>query len=331
MAKRYVKDLNLGEEFQALFVILKKTIRTTRNGEPYLSVILGDKTGVVNGKMWFRPDVEVMWDLFQEKDIVQVKGIVEDFQNQKQLKIEKIIKYSGDYEYSDFLASIEEDIDALYTKLQEFIQSIQTEYLKSFLLSFFTDEEFVNKFKTAPAARKWHDNKIGGLLKHTVNVAVMCQHVLAQYPDLNLKKDLLISAAILHDAGKVDEYDMEGVSIEKTDEGKLIGHTNIILMKIHKKIEAIKGFPKEAKEHLLHMIISHHGYHEYGAAVLPATLEAVILHCSDMLDSMIMGISQLKDEQNGDWVYSNVLTRWLKIRDHQKSQEQNPSFQKNAE
>ncbi|MEI6221500.1 MAG: HD domain-containing protein [bacterium] len=310
MAKVYVRDLVCGQKAQALFVLAKKDLRKTKNGDPYLLVTLADKTGTISGNMWWAAGVEQLWDTLGQGDLVDVKVAVEEYKGQKQVKIEDISCYNGLYDAGDFIASVE-NRKALLEELRRIISTVKTSYLFKLLQLYFDDPVFVEGFSTAPAAKNWHDNKIGGLLKHTLNLTKICISVANQYPDFSIDRDLLIAAAILHDSGKIREYSTEGVSIGKTTEGLLVGHTNIALLDVAKKIDTIADFPKGNRDHLLHLIISHHGQYEFGAAVLPATVEAAILHSADVLESMMVGIAQQRETSKEEWVYSKVLNRYL--------------------
>lgn len=314
MNKTFINALVPHQKVNTYFALQKKTLRKTRNGDPFLSCTLSDKTGTLSATMWWSEHAPALWDACTEGMLVAVEGVTETYRNQLQLKIENITPFLGKADPADFIAA-RSDIPELYHELTTILDTITTPHLRSLLDHYFSDETFVQEFKAAPAAKSWHDSVIGGLLHHTLNIIRLCDSICTQYRSVAvIDRELLLVAALFHDAGKINEYDYGGVTIDKTNEGRLIGHTNHIIIELGGVIASIPDFPKEQRDHLLHLIISHHGHLEFGASVLPSTLEAVILHGCDLIESMVTGISDLPaTHADTDWLFVGTLSRWIKL------------------
>ena len=206
-----------------------------------------------------------------------------------------------EYNLSDFLETTSKDVNKLSDRFFEYIDNIKDVYMKKLLLNVFEDKEFFTLFAQAPAAKTWHHNYIGGLLEHTISVTSICEFVSHLY---SVNKDLLITGAILHDIGKVAEYNVRP-TIEFTVEGRLVGHIPLGDKILCEKAAEIDNFPKETLMKLRHLILSHHGEYEKASARLPQTLEAIILHHADNLDAQTVGVIQLvKGIKSEDAIWS---------------------------
>lgn len=278
---RYINTLTEGEQVKEIYLVRKITQGVTKNGKPYLSVTLLDKTGTLEGKIW-DPDSPGIED-FSEGDYVSVTGEINVYNNNNQIKITHLRKASeGEYIPADYLPSSDQDIDEMYNELMRLINSVKTDYMKELLLSFFGDEAFAKRFKFHSAAKSVHHAFVGGLLEHTLSVAKVCNFFAKHYPFLD--RDLLLTAAICHDIGKLDELSPYPVN-DYTDEGQLVGHIVISAEMVRDHIKDIPHFPDIKKRELIHCILAHHGELEFGSPKKPALCEAVALSFADNVDA----------------------------------------------
>lgn len=286
---------------------------------------LGNKTGDMTLKYWGGKNPETAKALFTSLavgDVVSVKGrcMHDSYSKEAVIAINEEVRYGspeeyvkkaapGEFEASEFLPSLPaEEISALTQKLDEIIGSISNQYLKALLTSFFQDETFKKSFLRSPAARTNHHNYVGGLLEHSVNVAKLCDTICGFY---KLDRDLLITGALLHDSGKIDEYNATA-SIEITEEGRLIGHIQIASETASRKTSEIEGFPIELRNKIIHMILSHHGELEYGSPKRPAFAEAIALFHADYMDSSVKNtLQEIEGRADEPWIYSKILRRHL--------------------
>ncbi len=309
MKEKFVQDLSSleGSEITDLFAISEKSVRKSRAGKFFIRVMCLDRTGRVTGFIW--DNVPKFQDTFSVGDIVKIKALVTTFENNVQLSISNIRKAEeNEYKLSDFAPTTTKDTNKLIERLFGFIDSVKNEYLSKLLHLFFDDKELLEKFSKSPAAKNWHHNLVGGLLHHSVTVASICDAVSTLYDGID--KDLLITCAILHDIGKTKEYTLAPF-IDFTDEGRLIGHIVIGNKMVVDKCEKINNFPKNLLMKIQHMLLSHHGERENGAAVPPKTREALILHYSDNLDAHVTGASELIEkaaDEKSSWTDYHFLT-----------------------
>ncbi len=263
------------------FVVVSKQIKAKKNGEPYLALTLGDRSGSVDAKMW--DNVEEFLNAFEQDDFVKVKGLINKYNNRWQLTIHKIRKVGdSEVEYDDYLPKTTKDIDQLWAKVGEFVDTMQNPQLQQLLKLFMGDEEIARAYKCAPAAKTLHHAFIGGLLDHVVSLFTSCDLIVRNYPMVN--RDLVFTGVFLHDIGKIHELTYAR-SFGYSTEGQLLGHMIIELEMLHKKIALIPEFPAELKILIEHLIISHHGQYEFGSPKLPMFPEALLLHYMDDLDS----------------------------------------------
>ena len=265
----------------SFFVVAVKQVKSKKNGELYLSLILADRTGQLQANMW--DNVGDTISSFDQDDFIKVKGILHKYNGRWQMTIHKIRKLGeSEIDYSDYLPKTSKDVDQLWKSLCDFVESFHNPWLKSLLQQFISDEVIVAAYKNAPAAKTLHHAFIGGLLDHVVSLFTVCDLVSRNYPQVN--RDLLLTGAFLHDIGKLHELTYQR-SISYTTKGQLLGHMIIELEMLHEKLQALPGFPEELKILLEHLIISHHGQYEFGSPKLPMFPEALMLHYLDDLDS----------------------------------------------
>lgn len=282
MKSHFVVDLSDGQLVVSHFLVREKEVRTSvRTGTSWLQLDLVDRTGAICGKMWenFAPLVPT----FERDDVVQIRGRVKLFNGQKELTLEQIIPaLERDYDLGDFLPHTKYDVEKMYADLRTVVAGVSNRWLRQLLLSVIDDPSIAPKLKRAPAAMTMHHAFIGGLLEHIVSLAGLACAISAHYPELDT--DLLLTGAVLHDIGKIDELRyLRG--IDYSTEGRLLGHITIGVHLIHDKIKAIAGFPPPLAVLVEHLMLSHHGSHEFGSPSLPQTREAIALHFLDDIDS----------------------------------------------
>ena len=309
----YLRDCDKQENkvITSQFVVVSKQIKAKKNGEPYLALTLGDRSGSVDAKMW--DNVEDFLNVFEQDDFVKVKGLINKYNNRWQLTIHKIRKVGdSEVEFDDYLPKTTKDIDELWRTLGGFVESIQQPQLKQLLQLFMADEELARAYKCAPAAKTLHHAFIGGLLDHVVSLFSGCDLIVRNYPMVN--RDLLFTGVFLHDIGKIHELTYAR-SFGYSTEGQLLGHMIIELEMLHRKIALIPDFPPELKILIEHLIISHHGEYEFGSPKLPMFPEALMLHYMDDLDSKMEAMrAQFEREAENDspWTsYNTSLARPL--------------------
>jgi len=263
------------------FVVISKQVKPKKTGEPYLALILGDRTGQLDAKMW--DNVEDAIDAFEQDDFLKVKGLLNKYKNRFQITIHKLRRLSeAEIDFSDYLPKTTKDIGELWQTLATFVASFRDPHLKSLVEAFMADPEIAEAYRNAPAAKTLHHAYIGGLLDHVVSLFRSCDLLCRNYPQIN--RDLLLTGAFLHDIGKIYELTYNR-SFSYTTRGQLLGHMIIELEMLQAKLALVPDFPAELKTLLEHLIISHHGEYEFGSPKLPMFPEALLLHYMDDLDS----------------------------------------------
>ena len=283
MKEFYIGDCNRHENkiITSNFVVVSKQIKPKKTGEPYLALVLGDRSGQLDAKMW--DNVEEVLNAFEQDDFLKVKGLVNKYKNRFQLTVHKLRKLGdSEIEFSDYLPKTTKNIDELWQTLTDFVASFQNPYLKSLVQAFMSDPEIAAAYRSAPAAKTLHHAYIGGLLDHVVSLFRSCDLVCRNYPPVN--RDLLLTGVFLHDIGKIHELAYNR-SFSYTTRGQLLGHMIIELEMLQAKLALVPDFPAELKTLLEHLIISHHGEYEFGSPKLPMFPEALLLHYMDDLDS----------------------------------------------
>ena len=279
---KYIETFRDGEKVGDIYLCKSKTSAVTKNGKPYDSVILQDKTGTIDAKIWDPNSLGI--DDFDALDYVDVVGDVITFNGGLQLNIKRARKVTeGEYDPKEYLPVSGKDLDQMYNDLLGYIASVSNPYLKKLLEMFFVqDADFIAKFKVHSAAKSVHHGFIGGLLEHTLSVTKLCDYYAANYECIN--RDLLITAAIFHDIGKIQEIAPFPVN-DYTDDGQLLGHIIIGTEMISDRMKEIEGFPASIAVELKHCILAHHGELEYGSPKKPALLEALALNFADNTDA----------------------------------------------
>ena len=288
-----VANFDEGKLFDGFFLVLAKQQRTTKNNKPYLSLILGDKTGQLEGRVWELSDPRIAKD-FERGDIVKARGSASRFDDRLQMKIDQLRKAAaGEADKSDLLPATIYDVADLWRQLLGFVDSLTNPDLKLLLSTMLTDSAIAQAYREAPAARQLHHAWLGGLLEHVVSLLKLADRVASHYPILD--RDLLLTGVILHDIGKVTELRWE-TGFDYTVEGVLLGHIQMGVALTEKTIDSLPGFPPKLKTLVLHMILSHHGKLEFGSPKLPMIPEALALNFLDDLDAKMQAVASEFDK-----------------------------------
>ncbi|MGH9685881.1 MAG: 3'-5' exoribonuclease YhaM family protein [Candidatus Acidiferrales bacterium] len=287
MKPHYVADLADGQVISSLYLVREKEIRTSaRTGKSWLELNLADRSGSIPAKMW--DNFEGIAKTFERDDVVRVRGRVKLYNDRKELTLEQVVPAAEkDYELADFLPHTKHDVDKLYAELQSAVSGMKNPWLQKLLTCIVEDPEIAPRLKRAPAAMTMHHAFLGGLLEHTVSLVGLANAVCAHYPELD--HDLLLTGVVLHDIGKLEEL-RYARGIDYSDEGRLLGHISMGAMLVREKCKVIERFPTPLRTMVEHLILSHHGSHEFGSPSLPQFPEAIALHAIDDLDSKMAGM-----------------------------------------
>ena len=293
MKSQYVDELKAGQSVKEIFVLGKKIVKDKKDGGVYAILEFSDRTGTIDGISW---DGDSLGEV-SAGDFVFVTGNVTEYSGRLQVVVNSIsLVEDGEVDATDFLPTYSGDINSVMKALQEFRASVRDKNLRQLLDSFFDDNEFMILFRLAPAAKRVHHAYLGGLAVHTLSVLRLLRSMQSVYEFLNV--DLLITAGILHDIGKIEEYTYKK-SINISDRGRLLGHIVIGSEMVAERLRQIPDFPKDLRLKVLHMILSHHGEKEWGSPKQPLFPEALVLHYADNLDSKIEMMRQIYSRHRG--------------------------------
>ncbi len=307
----FVEDLQANESVTDYFLVQTKDVRLKKSGEPYLSLVLSDRTGRLDAKMW--DDIEGVVDTFGGGSFIKIDGFVRIYRMQPQVTIRKLrLANESEIEIGDYLPHTKKNIDEMFDLLEARVKSFNNQDLKRLIETFLGDADIAERFKRAPAAKSLHHAFIGGLLEHVTSLMHLAEVVGSNYDFIDV--ELLQTGVILHDLGKIYELDYE-LSFQYTDEGQLLGHIPIVLRLLDRKCAELPEFPPKLKTLLEHLILSHHGKYEFGSPKLPSFPEALLLHHLDDMDSklesMRASISTYREEESGWTPYNRSLERSL--------------------
>jgi len=284
--KVFIAEIRERDQVESPFLVRDKITAMAKNGKPYLTLKLMDKSGELEGRVWDR--VDELAARFERDDFVLVRGKASSYLGKMQLVVQELEKLDEqNVALGDFLPVAGESPDVLLKRLNELLGTLRNPYLSRLMQLFVTDAGFVQKYSTAPAAKSMHHVYLGGLLEHSLAIAALVDDVSARYPELD--RDLLVVGALLHDVGKIEELTYRR-SFDYSDEGKLLGHIMLGVEMLEERLRQLPEFPKPLAVHLKHLLLSHHGQYEYGSPKRPKTLEATVLNYLDDLDSKINGI-----------------------------------------
>jgi 3'-5' exoribonuclease len=299
---RYIGELREGEMVSETYLCKSKQSQKTKAGKTYYSLMLQDKTATLDSKIWDTAGI----DHFESMDYNHVDGQVVSFQGSLQLNIKRIRRsQEGEYDPADFMPITSKNIDEMYKELLGFINKLQEPHLKKLAESFFVeDKEFAVNFKKHSAAKSVHHGFVGGLLEHTLSVMKLCDYFANTYTVIN--RDLLITSALFHDLGKMQELSSFPEN-DYTDDGQLLGHIFMGAEALGMRIKTIPNFPKQLATELRHCILSHHGELEYGSPKKPAIIEALALNFADNTDAKLQTMIELLNsgDEKADWMGYN--------------------------
>ena len=308
MKSPLVKDLTADQVITGFFLVHEKEVRNTNTGKPYLRMELGDRSGTIEARMW--DQFEGFAKGVNRDDFVKVQARVEIYRNRPQLSLQQFrLAKPEEIDLADFLAHTPFDVEELYKQLLVTTEGMTNPWLKQLVMKILNDSQIATRYKRAPAAKVMHHAYLGGLLEHVAGLCSLAKQVAAHYPELDL--DLLLTAAMLHDVGKLDELCYER-SVAYTTEGQLLGHIVMELETVGKAMDAIEGFPARLKTVVEHILISHHGQYEFGSPKLPMIREALVFHYLDDLDSKMAAVRAAMSVESGEeeWsAYSGALGR----------------------
>ncbi|HPO13009.1 MAG TPA: HD domain-containing protein [Candidatus Hydrogenedentes bacterium] len=299
MKNQYVNMLQEGDYINDYFVAIRKDLRAKQNGGKFLGMVFKDKTGEIGGVLW--NNATEVAKLFELGDVVNVRGRVSTYQNRLQVQVDQVLPLrETDYNLADLVATITTTPNDLQT-FRAIFDAVENPFLKQLVHLFLNDAEFMDQFTAAAAAKKWHHEFRGGLLRHCLEMARIALTMCELFPELD--KDVLLTAVLLHDAGKIHEMSHE-LYVDYTNAGKLLGHLQIGCDMVQARINTIPGFPEKLRLQILHCILSHHGELINGSPVVPKTLEAIVLHHIDNLDAQAAAFTRIIEEtrENGqEW------------------------------
>ena len=309
MKSPYVNELEPNKVITTSFLVQSKEIRQKKSGELYLSLLLGDRTGEVDSKMW--DNVAEVLDAFDRDDFVKVKGLIQIFHNRPQLTIHKLRRMDdSEVDYADYFPASKRDPNEMWTELRGIVAGLGNAHLKGLLEALLDDPDIGRRYRQAPAAKQIHHAFLGGLIEHVLSLCALARMTAAHYPHVD--RDLLLAGVITHDIGKIYELNYERGFSYSTD-GQLLGHINIALRMVADKLRGLPDFPDRLRTLLEHMILSHHGQLEFGSPKLPQFPEALLLHYLDDMDSKMECMRALAEHdrqvEGCFTTYSTALSR----------------------
>lgn len=299
MDKLFISQLQPNQNISTTFLVKSKELRSKKTGGQFALIAFADKTGDIMGQWW--DNFEETIDTFDRDDIVFVRGLVNSYRNHLQISIHRMrLCQPHEVDLAHYFPTTQFDVEQMFRELMQYVAEFRNPHLRRLLENIFGDEETARKFKKAPAAKTMHHPYLGGLLEHSLSLVKLCRFMGSHYRGLDV--DLLVTGAILHDFGKIDELSYDR-AFGYTNEGQMIGHLVMETIMVAEKIREIPDFPEELRRHLLHMLLAHHGKLEYGSPKLPSTPEALLLASLDDLDSKVEAMQRLMAEPhaNGDW------------------------------
>jgi 3'-5' exoribonuclease len=292
MKSPFVRELKPNEIATAVFLVHTKEIRQKRTGEPYLSMLLADRSGEVDAKMW--DNVAEVMDTFDRDDFVKVKGLFQLYNNRPQFTVHKIrVVQDREVDLADFFPASARDAEEMFAELRGIVAAVVNPLLRRLLDAFLDDPEIAVRYKSAPAAKTIHHAFRGGLLEHVLSLCGLAKLTASHYRTVDL--DLLIAGAVLHDIGKIHELSFER-GFSYTAEGQLLGHIAIAIRMLSDKLRAFPEFPPELRNLVEHLVLSHHGCLEFGSPKVPVFPEALLLHYLDDMDSKMECMRALIDK-----------------------------------
>jgi 3'-5' exoribonuclease len=305
MKQAYVNQLEPSQTITSSFLVQSKEIREKKTGEPYLSLLLADKTGRIDAKMW--DNVAEVMDQFDRDDFVKVKGLVQIHQTRPQLTVHKIRRMEdGEIELVDYFPCSARDPDEMWRELLGIVAGVANPHIRMLLESFLGDPEIAVRYRRAPAAKSIHHAYLGGLLEHVLSLCNLSRSVASHYPGVDV--DLLIAGCVLHDVGKIYELTYDR-GFAYSDEGQLLGHIPMAFRMIGDRVRELPGFPERLRTLIEHIVLSHHGHLEFGSPKVPQFAEAMLFHYLDDLDSKMECIrSMVEHDRQSTGMFTSYST-----------------------
>jgi 3'-5' exoribonuclease len=282
-----IKSMKADQPIDSFFSLAKKAMKRTKTDKPYLEITFADKSGKIEARAW--DDAEKLNAVADTGDVVRVKGQINEYKDEKQIKVDAIIKAPDSaYSYEDMVRVVE-NMDGIMSRVMGYLDRVANPWIKSLVKAFLEDKALMERFASGAGGKMWHNAYVGGLAEHTYEVMFICDKMCELYPEVD--RDTLILGAFLHDIGKI--YELDEKKMDYTIDGSLLGHIAIGHKILSMKISRIDGFPRELAVRLEHIILSHHGEYEQQSPVLPKTLEATVIYQADELVSQTNAIKEL--------------------------------------
>lgn len=308
MKNKFVSDIVAGDTIDDIYLLGEKNIGRKRDGNSFLTLSLGDRSGQIRGVVW--DNVDPIAKNVGAGDFVRVSAAASEYRGVLQLVVRTMEPVAPEQvAAADFLPATDRDIEKMAARLRTVTDTISSPHLKRLMAAIWEDEALVQLLKRAPAAKNMHHAYLGGLLEHTLSMVLLADKIAAHYGGVD--RDVLLVGAFIHDIGKVRELSYER-RIDYTDEGRLLSHIVLGLEILEAKLQLIDDFPSELAALIKHMIVSHHGAREFGSPELPKTIEAVLLHSIDEMDARVNGIRQFMAAESSEstWTaYHRLLER----------------------
>lgn len=309
---QFIDTLREGDRVTEHYRVLRKSVKTSRSGEPYLDLDVGDRTGRITARM-FKPrqsvgdPIQSFASLFQVGDSIRVSGRIDLFQGRLQMILDKLrVSLPEEVDDALFEKASPRSPEEMEAELRGAIERIGDPMLRAMMERIFEDASFAERFAAAPAATRLHHAYRRGLLEHTLSLIGAAERLLPHYPELNA--DLVRVGVLLHDMGKTEELG-EKAGEEYTVDGTLLGHVYLGARRAEKAMDGTPGFPEEHRRQVLHMILSHHGEREFGAPVLPATREAIFIYHLDNLDAKLANAREtLEADRNEESFFTDLYS-----------------------
>jgi 3'-5' exoribonuclease len=303
--QKELSALNKGDAIDHFLLIRKCELRNTKNNKPFLTLELGDKTGSISANIW--ENFDSFYNNISVGSVIKVEGVIDEYQGTPQIKISnfRLTKDSDNVSPSDFLPESKRDLNEMKIEFYDRIEKIGSPKLKLLIKNIFNEDNF-SKYSKAPAGKAWHHAYLHGLLEHTLEIIKICDLMCNIHPEIN--SDLLISGAMLHDFGKIEELSYDS-AFGYTDKGKLLGHIVISAIMVNEEAKKIENFPDELKNLLIHIILSHQGKLENASPIVPKTLEAITLYHADELSAKVNAYKNaLANELKNDSKWTKYLS-----------------------
>ena len=300
MAHTYINQIQAGQSIDSVFLVKDPILRSTAKGDYYIAMYVCDRTGQANGRMW--QATEAVYLSLPKPGFVHIRGRSEMYQNNMQIVVNSVrVVPTEEVDLADFLARTTQDVPQMYKEVQDMLSQVKNPGLKALIAEFTEDKDRMARFCKSPAAVKMHHDYLGGLLEHTHNMLRVAISIFPLYPQI--QKDLVLAAIFLHDMGKTEELACD-MAFSYTDSGQLVGHIVKCAVWIQQKAEAVRAkgqtISQETVDALCHIVLAHHGTHEFGSPKLPAMAEAFMVNYIDNLDAKMNQVNRLVEREPGD-------------------------------